>query len=282
MIRDLLDSPGISFSRSVYIGRGEIWLHPQRVELAKILGELLVTRLYRLSITTLGFMPKNGDLNELFFRTLAEACGERAKDLNVGVSLNLLNPYALRDEGKYAQDFMRTVKILKELGCEVYVLTMYDGDFDSQDRIAQLKSRAVRESGLDGEYIGNTLSPAGRAVDNYDFQSRPYVKGNKSHRCDYYGCKDEWGVWPVRGYDVQPDGSVALMCLRPGSHPHTFGNIYENDLQQIRTYRAVATKMLRRILDADQGRSIVCEIHRKAAISFQPPHSEKPLIRRVA
>lgn len=282
MIRDMLESPNIVFGKGIYVGRGEIGLHMQSMELAEALAELLITKVYRMSITTLGFMPKNAETNEMFFMALAEASGSRVADIRVGVSLNLLNPYALANETAYADAFLRTVGILKTLGYNVYVLPMTDNDPDRVARVCDLRRRANRENDLSEWNLGNVLASSGRAMGNYSFRERGLPLGEKQLDCSYIRSKLEQELWAAKGYDIQPDGSIAMMCLNSGAQSNTFGNIYENDARQVATYRAVATKMLKKILERDHSERIACEIHRNANMRFQPPRSDKPLVRRTS
>jgi hypothetical protein len=89
-------------------------------------------------------------------------------------------------------------------------------------------------------------------------------------------------------YRIRANGDVTISCLSTGTRGSTFGNVLENDAEQL--YKAYHEFMYRfacriGLNQAQRNRplgNLVCQAHQTCDIRIMPPRSNDPVVKRRA
>lgn len=271
LFTDLFASDQIR-SSNLYLGDGEILTHSDR-RLAGVIRRLITEYGISVGFTTAGLLAGNAQTGRDFLKGLKDL-GPYSEDLRITVSFNLINPVAKRDRGAYIERMKETFSLIGGImrrGRNIRVHSMHGGH--CREASAHETTEALRWAANGYEVAGGDLrqvAAVGRGLHTYSRseepeKSRELICGNMAIDAD------------MQSFRICPEGDVTIHCLNPGPRGSRFGNIYENDMGQIRAAYDAFVKKFGEERMKEGPKAYVCEAHRTCGITIRPPQSDNPI-----
>ncbi|MFH2105805.1 MAG: radical SAM protein [Candidatus Micrarchaeota archaeon] len=264
MVHDLLQSPQVSFdgSKTVYIGSAEVLAYPYPRELAECAISMVKDYGIFLGFNISGLLPPNRHFGKTFLEGLAEF-GPYAQDVVVFLSINPMNPYAVKDSSAYIDSLADTIGLLKAANVRHYLNARYREESE-QDAVFQLIKRLESRC---GHSLGKEIRPINAIGDGVNVIGNVYTG-----RCDIWFKTDPQ-------FGIRHNGEAVVGCCGLGARGSSCGNVYEHDATQLRQNLSVMLRKLRGAYENERIKTS-CEFHRTCGINITSPRSSRPILQR--
>lgn len=265
----------------VFLGETEPLIYSSR---DRHMGEVvreLVMRGVNLNLTTAGLVPCNAKQGREALESLQDLKDFLSTSLTVAFTFSLLNPVPKEE---YIECMAETLTLFAALTPYKFQATLLYSMFDSaetQNAFYKACELASKKVSLPKSFTESPetkpVGPLGRAADgDYVFGPDAYAMN-----CRFLGYGKAHNTYPR--FAIGPGGLVFPSCVGFGESGTIVGNVYRNDVLQLRRnfWRFVEDlpKYLAQV-DRGPGNMHRCELHRRWKKVYRPKRSYKPFLQR--